>query len=205
MDLCFFAFLVIPDSSLAPWKCLCGHCWIPGWILGLELENKKGFVQPPVAPSLWNSPCWGWWPWGVCPKPWAAPGGLSCGSCGLWLQIWGILAPQDVAAPWDTSRICRRCCGKLLLRLVLPWSVGTALELSWSWFIPGNPGCSCPPCGAEGWEFPGLTSSSQGSPVGSQSCSWYFSLPLGCVSCVNIPVRSSLTRATWGIPCRNPQ
>lgn len=56
MDLCFFAFLVIPDSSLAPWKCLCGHCWIPGWILGLELENKKGFVQPPVAPSLWNCP-----------------------------------------------------------------------------------------------------------------------------------------------------
>lgn len=62
--------------------------------------------------------------------------------------------------------------------------MGTALGLSLFWFIPGNPGCSCSPCGAEGWEFPALSPSSQGSP---QSCSQDFSPLLGCVSCVNIP------------------
>lgn len=47
----------------------------------------------------------------------------------------------------------------------MPWNVGTALGLSLLWFIPGNPGCSYSSCGAEGWEFPGLFPSSQGSPV----------------------------------------
>lgn len=108
--------------------------------------------------------------------------------CSLWF-LWPLAAdlgnfhPQDTAAPWDTSRGCR----KLLLRLVLPWNVGTALGLSLFWVTPGNPGCSCSPCGAEGWEFPGLFLSSQGSPMGSWCCSQYFSLLLGCVSCLNIP------------------
>lgn len=32
------------------------HCWIPGWILALELESKKGFGWPPVALSPLDQP-----------------------------------------------------------------------------------------------------------------------------------------------------
>lgn len=40
------------------------HCWIPGWILALELENKKGFGWPSSCGSVPSGP---------------APGG--CGVC----------------------------------------------------------------------------------------------------------------------------
>lgn len=207
MDLCFFAFLVIPSSSLAPWK----RCWGCGaWAAqplldprmdpGLGTGKQKGFwVASCGSIPSGTAPAAGWWPWGACPKPGADPGNVSCASCGLWLQIWGILAPQDLAAPQDVSRVCRKGCSELLLRLVLRWNVGTGLEPCLSRFIPGNPGCSCPPCGAEGWEVPGLSHSSQGSPVGSRSCSRYFSLLLGCVSCLNIPSEESPDGCTAGI------
>lgn len=187
MDLCFFAVLVIPNSSLPPWKC----CWGCGATLldprvgpGLGTGKQKVFcvgLRLLWLHPLWSSPCWVLVAVGCLPKGQGRPWKCSCGSCGLWLQIWGIFTPQATAAPWDISRLCRKACRKLLPRLVLP------LELSLFWFIQGNPSCSCSPCGAEGWEFPGLFPSSQGSPVGSQSCSQFFSLLLGCVSCLNIP------------------
>lgn len=135
----------IPGSvevSLGLWGlCSAATAGSPGGILALELENKKGLGWPPVGLRLlWLCPLWTSprWLQGVCPKPRAGPGSDSCGSCGLWLQTWGIFTPQDTAAPWNTSRGCRKGCRKLLLRLVLPWNVGTALGLSLFWVIPGN-------------------------------------------------------------------
>lgn len=144
MGLCSFAFLLIPNPSLAPWK----RCWGCGaWAVqplqdprldpGLGTGKQKGFgvascgIEAAEALSPLDSP---WWLQGVCPKPRAGPGSGSCGSCGLWLQTWGIFIPWDTAAPWDTSRGCR----KLLLRLALSWNAGTALGLSLLWVIPGN-------------------------------------------------------------------
>lgn len=151
------------------------HCWIPGWILALELESKKGFGWPPVALSPLDQPlvaagcvpkaqgrswkCFLWFLW-----PLAADLGDFHPRDGGFSSSQFIPRPRDVAAPWDTARGCRKGCRKLLLRLVLPWNVGRALGLSLFWVIPGNPGCSCFPCAAEGWEFPGLFLSSQGSP-----------------------------------------
>lgn len=68
------------------------HCWIPGWILGLELENGKGFVQPPVGlrllwlHPLWNSPCWGLVAMGCLPQ---AQG--RSWKCFLWF-LWPLAA-----------------------------------------------------------------------------------------------------------------
>lgn len=146
MGLCSFAFLLIPNPSLAPWKRYwgCGawaaqhsHCWIPRGDpgLGTGKQNPVGLRLLWLCP-LWSSP---WWLQAVCPKPRAGPGSDFCGSCGLWLQTWGIFIPQDMAAPWETARGCRKGCRKLLPRLVLPWNVGTALGLSLFWVIPGYP------------------------------------------------------------------
>lgn len=168
------------------------HCWIPGVILALELENKKGFGWPLVGLRLlWLRPLRSspWWLWGVCPKP------SSSWKCFLWF-LWPLAAdmgdfhPQDVAAPWDTARGCR----KLLLRLVLPWNVGTALGLSLSWVIPGNPAAPALPVelrDGDSLHCPQLP----GQPLGSQSCPQYLSLLLGCVPCLNIPGEGHL-----GIP-----
>lgn len=70
----------------------CSHCWIPGWILALELENKKGFGWPPVGLRLlwllplWTSPCWGLVAMGCPPK---AQG--RSWKCFLWF-LWPLAA-----------------------------------------------------------------------------------------------------------------
>lgn len=180
--LCIFAYpKFIPGSveaSLGLWRLGSAGSQDGSW--AWNWKKKKGFCAASCGSTCSGpAPAGGWWPWGVCPKPRAGPGGVSCGSCGLWLQIWGILpAPGHGCSLGHLQDLQRGLQG------AAPEAC-SALEVSW--FIPGNPGCSCPLCGAEGWEFPGLFPSSQGSPVGSQSCSRYFSLLLGCVSCPNIP------------------
>lgn len=68
MDLCFLCIFGYPKfipGSVEALLGLWGHCWIPEWILALELENKKGFgvashgIEAPVAPSPLASPCCG--------------------------------------------------------------------------------------------------------------------------------------------------
>lgn len=132
MDLCFFAFLVIPNSSLPPWK----RCWGCGaWAVqplldprvdpGLGTGKQKGFgmgLRLLWLHPLWSSPCWVLVAMGCLPKAQGRPWKCSCGSCGLWLQIWGIFTPQATAAPWDTSRLCRKGCRKLLQGLFCLWS-----------------------------------------------------------------------------------
>lgn len=131
-----FAFLLIPNPSLAPWKC----CWGCGaWAVqplldprgdpGLGTGKQKGFGWPPVGLRLlWLCPlCTALVAAGCVPT---AQG--RSWKCFLWF-LWPLAAhlgdfhPQDTAAPWDTARGCRKGCRKLLLRLVLPWDVGTAL------------------------------------------------------------------------------
>lgn len=177
----------------------------------MELENKKGFGWPPVGLRLlWLCPLWTspWWLRGVCPKPRAGPGSVSCGSCGLWLQTWGIFTPRDTAAPWDTSRGCRKGCRKLFLRLVLPWNVGRALGLSLFWVIPGNPGCSCSPLQLRDGNSLDCSPAPRAAP-GLLELLSVLSLLLGCVSCLNIPGEEFSHVGTPGhsrwMHCRNSQ
>lgn len=95
MDLCFLCIFGYPKfipGSVEALLGLWGHCWIPEWILALELENKKGFgvashgIEAPVAPSPLPSPCWVLLAVGCLPKAQGRPW-----KCFLWF-LWPLAA-----------------------------------------------------------------------------------------------------------------
>lgn len=126
--------------------------------------------------------------------------------CGSWLQTWGIFTPQDMAAPWDTSRGCRKGCRELLLRLVLPWNVGTALGLSLFWVIPGNPAAPALPVELRDGNSLDCSPAPRAAPGLPELLSV---LLLGYVSCLNIPGEEFSHVGTPGhsrwMHCRNSQ